>query len=163
MSIVNNVQVGKQVMTVGAVLRQKGPEVVTVEPSATVQEIAAIITSRRIGAVVVLMEAKRLGGIVSERDVVKALATGGEAALRLTAADIMTRDVVTATPRTTVDEAMELMDTGYFRHLPVVEDGMMVGIISIRDAVRAHIQSQAHEVDSLKDYVHRGAKADGLR
>ena len=152
-------------MTVAAVLRQKGANVVTVAPSATVQEIAAIITSRRIGAVVVLVEANRLGGIVSERDVVKALAAQGEAeaALRLTAADIMTRDVVTATPRTTVDQAMEMMDIGYFRHLPVVEDGMMVGIISIRDAVRAHIQAQAQEVDSLKDYVHRGAKADGLR
>lgn len=150
-------------MTVAAVLRQKGADVVTVAPSATVQEIAAIITSRRIGAVVVLVEANRLGGIVSERDVVKALATQGEAALRLTASDIMTRDVVTATLRTTVDQAMEMMDTGYFRHLPVVEDGLMVGIISIRDAVRAHIQSQAQEVDSLKDYVHRGAKADGLR
>ena len=150
-------------MTVAAVLRQKGADVVTVALSATVQEIAAIITSRRIGAVVVLAEAGRLGGIVSERDVVKALANQGEAALRLTAADIMTRDVITATPRTTLDEAMELMDTGYFRHLPVVEDGRMVGIISIRDAVRAHIQAQEQEVDSLKDYVHRGAKADGLR
>ena len=150
-------------MTVAAVLRQKGADVVTVAPSATVQEIAALITSRRIGAVVVMEVAGRLGGIVSERDVVKALAAKGEAALRLTAADIMTRDVITATPRTTVDQAMELMDTGYFRHLPVVENGTMVGIISIRDAVRAHIQAQAQEVDSLKDYVHRGAKADGLR
>ncbi len=150
-------------MTVAAVLKQKGADVVTVAASATVQEIASTLTSRRIGAVVVLAEAGRLSGIVSERDVVKALATQGEAALRLTAADIMTRDVITATPRTTVDQAMELMDTGYFRHLPVVEDDRMVGIISIRDAVRAYIQSQAQEVDSLKDYVHRGAKADGLR
>jgi len=150
-------------MTVAAVLKQKGADVVTVAASATVQEIASTLTSRRIGAAVVLAEAGRLSGIVSERDVVKALATQGEAALRLTAADIMTRDVITATPRTTVDQAMELMDTGYFRHLPVVEDDRMVGIISIRDAVRAYIQSQAQEVDSLKDYVHRGAKADGLR
>lgn len=150
-------------MTVAAVLKQKGADVVAVAASATVQEIALILTSRRIGAVVVLAEAGRLDGIVSERDVVKALANQGEAALRLTAADLMTRNVITATPSTTVDQAMELMDTGYFRHLPVVDDGRMVGIISIRDAVRAYIQSQAQEVDSLMDYVHRGAKADGLR
>ena len=75
----------------------------------------------------------------------------------------MTTDVVTATPRTTLDEAMAMMDAGYFRHLPVLDGGEMIGIISVRDAVRAHIQSQAQEVDSLMDYVHRGAKADGLR
>jgi len=150
-------------MTVAAVLKQKGSEVITIAPSATVQEIAALISSRRIGAVVVMSDDKRLAGIVSERDVVKAIATKGEAALRLTAADIMTVEVVTATPRTTVDQAMEMMDAGYFRHLPVLDEGRMIGIISVRDAVRAHIQTQAEEVNSLMDYVHRGAKADGLR
>jgi len=150
-------------MTVAAVLKQKGSEVITIAPSATVQEIAALISSRRIGAVVVMSDDKRLAGIVSERDVVKAIATKGEAALRLTAADIMTAEVVTATPRTTVDQAMEMMDAGYFRHLPVLDEGRMIGIISVRDAVRAHIQTQAEEVNSLMDYVHRGAKADGLR
>lgn len=144
-------------------LKQKGSEVVTIAPSATVQEIAALISSRRIGAVVVLSDDKRLAGIVSERDVVKAIANKGDAALRLTAADIMTVEVITATPRTTMDQAMEMMDAGYFRHLPVLDQGVMVGIISVRDAVRAHIQAQAQEVDSLMDYVHRGAKADGLR
>ena len=150
-------------MTVAAVLKQKGSEVVTVAPAATVQEIAALISSRRIGAVVVTSDGKRLAGIVSERDVVKAIASRGEAALRLTAGDIMTTDVITATPRTTLDEAMEMMDAGYFRHLPVLDGDEMIGIISVRDAVRAHIQSQAQEVNSLMDYVHRGAKADGLR
>lgn len=150
-------------MTVAALLKQKGSEVVTIAPSATVQEIAALISSRRIGAVVVSSDARRLAGIVSERDVVKAIASRGEAALRLKAEDIMTTDVVTATPRTTVDEAMAMMDAGYFRHLPVLDGDEMIGIISVRDAVRAHIQSQAQEVDSLMDYVHRGAKADGLR
>ena len=150
-------------MTVASVLKQKGSEVVTVAPAATVQEIAALISSRRIGAVVVTSDGNRLAGIVSERDVVKAIASRGEAALRLTAGDIMTADVITATPRTTVDEAMEMMDAGYFRHLPVLDGDRMIGIISVRDAVRAHIQSQAQEVNSLMDYVHRGAKADGLR
>jgi CBS domain-containing protein len=150
-------------MTVAAVLKQKGNDVVTIAPSATVQEIAAIISSRRIGAVVVLGPGNELAGIVSERDVVKAIATHSQAALAMTAADIMTRDVTTATPRTTIDEAMAQMDAGYFRHLPVVDGGAMVGIVSVRDVVRAHIQQQEHEVDSLKSFVLRGAPAVGLR
>jgi predicted transcriptional regulator len=75
----------------------------------------------------------------------------------------MTRDLVVASPRTTIDEAMAQMDAGYFRHLPVVDGGVMVGIISVRDVVRAHIQEQEHEVDSLKAFVLRGAPAVGLR
>jgi CBS domain-containing protein len=150
-------------MTVAAVLKHKGNDVVTVAPSATVKEIAAVITSRRIGAVVVLGADHELAGIVSERDVVKALANHAEAALAMTAADIMTRDVTVASPRTTIDEAMAQMDAGYFRHLPVVDNGAMVGIISVRDVVRAHIQQQEHEVESLKSFVLRGAPAVGLR
>ncbi len=150
-------------MAIAALLRQKNTEVISVSPEATLMEVTALISSRRIGAVVVMAGEKRLAGVVSERDVVKAIAARGEAALRLTAADVMTTDVVTATPRTTVNEAMRMMDAGYFRHLPVMEDGEMIGIISVRDAVRSHIQSQAQEVSSLIDYVHRGAKADGLR
>ena len=150
-------------MTVAAVLKQKGSDVITIAPDATVQELAALIRSRRIGAVVVSPDGKRMVGIVSERDVVKAIAAKGEAALRLTAADIMTKEVITATPRTTMDQAMEIMDAGYFRHLPVLDGDELIGILSVRDAVRAHIQSQAQEVSSLMDYVHRGAKADGLR
>ena len=149
-------------MTVAAVLKQKGDEVITVTPATSVTDIARIIASRRIGAVVVC-EGDHLAGIVSERDVVKVISAQGEAALRLTAADIMTKDVTTATPSTTVNEAMAMMDAGYFRHLPVVENGKMVGIISVRDVVRALIQHQEQEVDSLKAYVFRGAQADGLR
>jgi CBS domain-containing protein len=150
-------------MTVASVLKQKGTEVVTVAENASVPEIAGIITSRRIGAVLVLTAEGGLAGIVSERDVVRAVATEGERALSTTAADIMTRNVTTVTPSTSLDHAMHLMDAGYFRHLPVVKDDKLLGIISVRDVVRAHIDRQAHEVDSLREYVHRGAKADGLR
>ena len=150
-------------MTIASILKEKGGEVISVTPHTSLPEIASIIASRRIGAVVVLAEAKRLAGIVSERDVVKAIAAKGEAALQMTAEDIMTKVVVTATPLTTVNEAMALMDEGYFRHLPVVDSGAMVGIISVRDVVRAHMQHQAQEVDSLKDYVFRGSQTGGLR
>jgi len=80
----------------------------------------------------------------------------------MTAQDIMTQAVVTATPQTSVNEAMALMDEGYFRHLPVVDNGAMVGIISVRDVVRAYIQEQAQEVDNLKDFVFRGSQTSGL-
>ena len=150
-------------MTVAAILADKGGEVVSVTGDASVQEIASIIATRRIGAVLVLAEASRLAGIVSERDVVKAIAAKGDAALKLTAQDIMTQAVITATPETSFNEAIALMDEGYFRHLPVIDRGKLVGIISVRDVVRAHMQHQALEVDSLKDYVFRGSKTDGLR
>jgi CBS domain-containing protein len=150
-------------MKIAAILAEKGREVVSVTGPASVREIVSIIASRRIGAVVVLAEADRLAGIVSERDVVKALAAKGEAALNMTAQDIMTEAVITATPETSINEAIAMMDEGYFRHLPVVDGGKLVGIISVRDVVRAHMQTQALEVDSLKDYVFRGSKTDGLR
>jgi CBS domain-containing protein len=150
-------------MTISAILKEKGGDVVSVTPATSVTEIASIIATRRIGAVVVLAEAKRLAGIVSERDIVKAVANHGDAALRMTADDIMTKKVITATPQTSVNDAMSMMDEGYFRHLPVVEDGTLVGIISVRDVVRAYIQIQALEVDSLTDFVFRGSHTSGLR
>ena len=149
-------------MNVAAVLKEKGSEVVAVTSATSVTDIARVIASRWFGAVVVCDD-DRLAGIVSERDVVKAISAQGEVALRLTASDIMTRDVTTATLLTTIDEAMAMMNAGYFRHLPVVQNGKMVGIISVRDVVRAHIEIKAQEVDSLKAYVFRGAQADGLR
>ena len=142
-------------MTVKAVLNNKGYAVVSVEPAATVLEIAQTITSRRIGAVLVLHEDGSVAGIVSERDVVKALASHAAKVLDLRASDLMTRDVITATPDTSVDDAMEVMDTGYFRHLPVLEDGRLAGIISVRDLVKYRIMQQQHDVESLKEYIAR--------
>jgi len=142
-------------MTVKAVLNNKGYAVVSVEPAATVLEIAQTITSRRIGAVLVLHEDGSVAGIVSERDVVKALASHAAKVLDLRASDLMTRDVITATPDTSVDDAMEVMDTGYFRHLPVLEEGRLAGIISVRDLVKYRIMQQQHDVESLKEYIAR--------
>ena len=142
-------------MTVGALLRNKDRSVVSVDPSATVLEIANIITSRRIGAVLVLDGKGGVAGIVSERDVVKALANNAGKVVDMRADDLMTRNVTTATFQTTVDEAMEIMDAGYFRHLPVIDDGKLAGIISIRDLVKYRIMLHEHDVDSLKAYIAR--------
>jgi CBS domain-containing protein len=142
-------------MTVAAVLKQKGAAIVSVSPAATFAEIAETITSRRIGALVVTDSESRIVGIVSERDVVKAVARHREGAMKLTATDLMTPRPVTATPATSVEEAMEIMDQGYFRHLPVVDQDRLVGIISIRDLVKYRIMQQRSEVETLKSYVYR--------
>lgn len=148
-------------MTVAAVLKQKGSDVVSVAPTTTVAEIAKIISNRRIGAVVVLDQGRKLLGIVSERDVVKALAAHESGVLALTAGQLMTRDVVTAVPQTTLNQALQMMDAGYFRHLPVVEDGVVIGIISVRDVVKFTMMLREHEVDSLKAYVSRAGGDQG--
>lgn len=150
-------------MNIAAILKLKGSAVISITPESTVPDIASLITSRKIGAVIVLAEDGSLAGIVSERDVVRAIAQKGAAALQLTAEAIMTKKVTTATPATTVDQAMATMDHGYFRHLPVVDGGALVGVISVRDVVRGYIQEQANEVDDLRSYVLRGSQEGGLR
>jgi CBS domain-containing protein len=144
-------------MTIRALLKTKDRSIISVAPSTTVLEVAEIITARRIGAVLVLDGKGGVAGIVSERDVVKALSKHHEGVMSMRADDLMTRNVITATLDTTVDEAMEIMDKGYFRHLPVVDDGELVAIISIRDLVKYRIMLHEHDVDSLKAYIARTA------
>ena len=143
-------------MTVAAILKQKGADVAHVVPTATIAEVAEHLASRRIGAVLVLDSARHVMGIVSERDIVRSLAEHGARTLEMTAAQLMTADLQTATPATTVGEAKELMTNGRFRHLPVMDGAHLLGIISIGDVVKAHLMQQAHEVDSLKAYVAGG-------
>ncbi len=139
-------------MSVAAILKHKGGDVASVTVGATIADISTVLSNRRIGAVPVLQEGA-LAGIVSERDIVHCLAHHGAAALDMTAAQVMTRHLQTATPRTTVEEAMTMMTCGRFRHLPVLDDGHLVGIISIGDVVKVRLEAQAHDVDSLKAYV----------
>ncbi len=142
-------------MTVAAVLKQKGNAIISVAPDATIQDVAELITSRRIGALVVTDADQRIVGIVSERDVVKAIAVHKAAALTMTATQLMTRNPVTASLDTTVDEAMQIMDSGCFRHLPVVDDGRLIGIISVRDLVKYRIMQQKADLENLTSYVFR--------
>ncbi len=141
-------------MTVAAALREKGSAVIAIGPDAPVSEVAAIITGRRIGAVVVENGQGYLVGIVSERDVVRGLTQFGAALLDMPVSGLMTHEVRTVTPATSVTEATEIMDEGYFRHLPVRgEEGRLVGIVSIRDLVRYRIHAQQSDVESLQAYV----------
>ncbi|MBN8925859.1 MAG: hypothetical protein BGO51_09000 [Rhodospirillales bacterium 69-11] len=140
-------------MTVAAILKHKGYQVTSVTPTATIAEVAEILETRKIGAVLVMDRADQLLGIVSERDIVRCLAANGARTMEMTAGQLMTRALQVASPGTTVAEAMQMMTAGRFRHLPVVEHGALVGLISIGDVVKARIMQQESEVDSLKAYV----------
>jgi len=140
-------------MTVAAILKHKGQHVVSVNPTVTIAEVAATLSEKRIGAVLVMDASDQLLGIVSERDIVNSLASNGARTLEMTAGQLMTRALKTVTPQTTEIEAMTMMTASRIRHLPVVEDGVLTGLISIGDVVKARIMQQDHEVDSLKAYV----------
>jgi len=140
-------------MTVAAILKHKGRHVVTAAPTATIAEVAQILSDKRIGAALVQDSANQLLGIVSERDIVRSLAANGVRTLEMTAGQLMTRALRTASPHTTVAEAMHEMTIGRFRHMPVIDRGALVGVISIGDVVKARIMQQDHEVESLKTYV----------
>ena len=140
-------------MTIAAILKHKGHDVAHVSPTASVAEVVQQLAARRIGAVLVLDSADQLLGIVSERDIVSSLAEHGRRTLEMTAAQLMTRDLHTATMHTTVPQAMEIMTNERFRHLPVIEGNKLIGIVSIGDIVKARMSQQEQEVDSLKAYV----------
>jgi CBS domain-containing protein len=139
--------------TVAAILKHKGYHVSTVAPTALVSEVAALLSDRRIGAVLVMDEAEQMLGIVSERDIVRCLAANGARTLEMTAGQLMTRAVQVAHPDTTVDQAMQMMTAGRFRHLPVIDHDTLIGLISIGDVVKARIMHQDTLVESLTAYV----------
>jgi len=139
--------------TVAAILKHKGYQVTTVSPTLSIDRVASVLDEHRIGAALVVDSAGQLLGIVSERDIVRCLAANGARTLEMTAGQLMTRALQVAHPDTTVAEAMARMTVGRFRHLPVMEHDVLVGLISIGDVVKARIMEQEGEVDSLKAYV----------
>ncbi|HST75356.1 MAG TPA: CBS domain-containing protein [Acetobacteraceae bacterium] len=140
-------------MTVAAILKHKGYQVLSVNPTVTIAEVVDLLSQKRIGAVVVIDAADQLLGIVSERDVMHSLAANGARTLEMSAGQLMTRVLHTVTPQTTEVEAMTMMTASRVRHLPVIEHGTLIGMISIGDVVKARIMQQDQEVDSLKAYV----------
>jgi CBS domain-containing protein len=140
-------------MTVKTILSLKGGDVAIVEPTASLATAAAVLTERRIGALVVVDAAGRVAGVLSERDIVRALAERGAAALAERLDRAMTRSVVTCTEAMTVSEIMKRMTAGRFRHVPVVELGRLVGIVSIGDVVKYRLGAMQHESQSMRDYL----------
>jgi CBS domain-containing protein len=143
-------------MFVSDILSQKGGLVFSVTPATSVAEVSKQLSVRRIGSVLVLNEASSVVGIVSERDLVRALAAHGPKALELEARQIMTRDVVTCDPDDSIDEVMQAMTNGRFRHLPVVHRGELLGLVSIGDVVKARLEEAQHEAEALKAYIVAG-------
>jgi CBS domain-containing protein len=140
-------------MIVSTILAAKGGDVVAIEPTATLAEASRLLAQHRIGAVVVTGAGGRIVGIVSERDIVRALAAQGGQALELPLTEVMTRKVVTCTRADTIADLMERMTGGKFRHLPVVEEETLVGIISIGDVVKMRVMEMEHEQNALRDYI----------
>jgi CBS domain-containing protein len=140
-------------MTVKAILAAKGGAVVTIEPNTNVLAAARLLAERRIGALVVTGADRRVVGILSERDIVLRLAGQGAAALDLPLTEVMTRRVTTCTPSDTISSVMERMTDGKFRHLPVVEQGRLTGIVSIGDVVKYRLQEMEREQSALRDYI----------
>jgi len=140
-------------MTVKAILAHKGNDVVTIEPTATLAQAAQLLAERRIGAALVLGIEGRVAGILSERDIVRALAERGGSVLAERVDQVMTRKVFTCSEADTVAQIMEQMTAGKFRHVPVVDDGRLTGIISIGDVVKHRLHEIESESNALREYI----------
>lgn len=139
-------------MLVSQILRSKGDTVFTVTPAETLSAVVALLHSRKVGALVVL-DAERVAGIVSERDIVRGVAEGGPAALEKPVSTVMTKDVHYAEPGETVDSLLARMTDRRIRHLPVCQKERLVGIVSIGDLVKSKISEVEAEADGLKAYI----------
>ena len=140
-------------MTVSIILAGKGREVVTIEPNATLAAAVELLAEKRIGAVVIVGADRRIVGILSERDIVRALAEQGRKALDEPVSAAMTRKVSTCHERETISSIMERMTLGKFRHVPVVDQGRLAGIISIGDVVKYRLSEVERDSAALRDYI----------
>lgn len=140
-------------MKVSQILQVKGRDVATIAPDASIAEAIAVLGEKRIGALVVLAKDGSIAGILSERDIVKAMAARGMDLTSVAVRDLMTADVTTCKPDDHVDDVMIEMTQGRFRHIPVIENGRLAGIISIGDAVKARIEELEHERAALQSYI----------
>ena len=139
-------------MTIKNILKNKPPGFISVAPDTSVADVLAVLADKRIGAVLVT-EGDRLAGILSERDVVRCLATHGISTMDMAASELMTANPTCGTLATSVPQAMAIMTDGHFRHLPILEDGKLIGLVSIGDVVKAMIEQSQFEVDTLRTYV----------
>ncbi len=143
-------------MRVSQVLKGKGDMVFTASPAETIGAVAALLHARRVGAMVVVDEARKVIGIVSERDIVRIVAESGGADLNQPVSACMTRDVIFAAPEETVDSLLERMTDRRIRHLPVIENERLLGIISIGDLVKTKIAETEAEAEGLRAYIAAG-------
>lgn len=143
-------------MLVKHILQEKGRDVVTASSAATLSEAARVLAGRRIGALIVQDGDGTIAGVLSERDIITALAAHSVNALAQNVSAHMTQRVITCRESDSVEDLMELMTRRRFRHVPVVEDGRLVGLVSIGDVVKSHIAETEREAESLRGYIAAG-------
>ena len=140
-------------MTVSVILAHKGRDVVTIDPAESLAQAIRLLAEKRIGAAIVLGADRRIAGIISERDIVRALAARGAAVLDEPISGTMTRKVVTCNENETVASIMERITAGKFRHVPVVDQGRLVGLVSIGDIVKHRVYEMERESVAMRDYI----------
>lgn len=143
-------------MTVGAILADKGKNVITASTDASVNDVVGLLTKHKIGAIIVTDGAGAVCGIISERDIVRDIGRHGSDILNGAVSKCMTSKVISASPMDTIDKAMEIMTKGRFRHLPVMEKGALVGLISIGDVVKRKIEQAEREAEDIRNYIAAG-------
>ena len=143
-------------MTVASILKSKGDRVIAVAPSDSIASVVAVLIRDGVGAALVRGAEGRVVGVVSERDVVRGLNKHGKELLAIPAEQLMTRDVVFCAPGDTIPDVMQLMTERRFRHLPVLDHGRLVGLISIGDVVKWRIAEAELETESLRQYIATG-------
>lgn len=141
-------------MKIEDIVRKKGAEVVTISASATIADLVALLAERNIGGVVVSADGRHIDGIITERDVVRHLATDGGPVLERTVGELMTAQVLTGKPDDTLEETAHTMTYSRIRHLPVARDGELAGIVSIGDVVKYRIDQLTDERNHLLEYLH---------
>jgi len=140
-------------MTVSVIVANKGRVVVSIEPNASLADAVRLLAQKRIGAAVILGADRRLAGIISERDIVRVLAERGAAVLDEPVSRTMTRKVESCNENETVAQIMERMTQGKFRHMPVVDQGQVVGVVSIGDIVKHRLHEMERESTAMRDYI----------
>lgn len=143
-------------MNVAAILKLKGRAVSTARPDTNLLEIARRLSTKRIGAIVITSESGDVAGIISERDIIRVIGQRGASALDMPVSEVMTRHVITCHSATTLDELMATMTAGRFRHVPVVEDDGLAGIVSIGDVVKHHVAEVEMEASAMRSYLTAG-------
>ena len=143
-------------MNVATILSDKGTDIVTANPDDTLLDVAKKLREHRIGCVVLMDSNGGIAGIVSERDLVRAIADAGSDVLTCPVSQCMTKKVITCTKSETIDVIMATMTDGRFRHMPVVENGELIGVISIGDVVRLRIAEAELEAAAMRDYIATG-------
>jgi CBS domain-containing protein len=140
-------------MNVKAILAAKGGDIVSIEPTADLAAAARLLSTHRIGVVLIRGAGGRLAGILSERDIVRAVAEQGADALAVSVGQAMTRKVTTCGENDSIADLMERMTAGKFRHMPVLRDGELIGLVSIGDVVKQRVEEVERDADALRDYI----------